>query len=48
MHYRRGSIPDESSLERLNKTFTEKFKQLESPKKANTARSTNYMSSFGE
>lgn len=48
MHYRRGSVTDDVSLERLNKTFNEKMRQEESPRKMNTTRTTNFMSSFGE
>lgn len=48
MHYRRGSVPDDSSLERLNRTFNEKAREDDSPRKISTARTTNFMSSFGE
>lgn len=48
MHYRRGSANDDSSLERLNKTYNEKMREDDSPRKMSSTRTTNFMSSFGE
>ena len=47
MAYKKGFSVDDIGVDRLNKTYFERNKDSNSPKKMNSTRATNFMSNYG-